>query len=301
VRGTRHDDGGRRGLAETGRDDVPWGRPAVDGIPIPPFADAATHRTYSRSLQTFVLLLDAGEPQAASRSLQTFVLLLDAGEPQAATIALAAALEAELARAATRAPRLSALALGVSLSTFFPAPWTPAALALALDGSGYGTPVRSRGGWSWGGDPDYTATRDRPGWRIERRERGSLTHATLPDDGDLVLLWMDMFRSRFPYPIAHTPAGSVPPPEAFAAAARATLAAHWRERRDAVPAELAGGTRPSARERAGRARAASINWMPRTRARSSYSCDHWSHRGRTVPPRQGHRPRPPSRVRVPGR
>jgi hypothetical protein len=213
VRGTRHDDGGRRGLAETGRDDVPWGRPAVDGIPIPPFADAATHRTYSRSLQTFVLLLDAGEPQAASRSLQTFVLLLDAGEPQAATIALAAALEAELARAATRAPRLSALALGVSLSTFFPAPWTPAALALALDGSGYGTPVRSRGGWSWGGDPDYTATRDRPGWRIERRERGSLTHATLPDDGDLVLLWMDMFRSRFPYPIAHTPAGSVPPPD----------------------------------------------------------------------------------------
>ncbi len=28
--------------------------------------------------------------------------------------------------------------------------------------------------------------------------------------------------------------------------------------------------------------------------------DHWSHRGRTVPPRQGHRPRPPPRVRLPG-
>lgn len=231
MRRTGRDAGGRHGLGETDRDDVPWGRPAVDGIPIPPFADAAAHRTYLRSLQTFVLLLDAGDPQAA-------------------TIALAAALEAELPRAATEAPRLSPLALGVSLSTFFPAPWTPDALALALDGSGYGTPVRSRGGWSWGDDPDYTATHLRPGWRIERRERGSRTHATLLDDGDLVLLWMDMFRGRFPYPIAHLPAGSVLPPEALAAAARATLAAHsvnvsmpylqnWRKERD-----RAGGNGP---------------------------------------------------------
>ncbi len=31
----------------------------------------------------------------------------------------------------------------------------------------------------------------------------------------------------------------------------------------------------------------------------SSAIDHWSHHGRTVPPRQGHRPRPPPRVRVP--
>jgi len=124
VRATGPDEGGRHGLGETDRDDVPWGRPVVDGIPIPPFADAAAHRTYLRSLQTFVLLLDTGDPSAV-------------------TIALAATLEAELPRAATDAPRLSALALSVSLSTFFPAPWTPEALALALDGSGYGTPVRA--------------------------------------------------------------------------------------------------------------------------------------------------------------
>jgi hypothetical protein len=236
VRATGPDEGGRHGLGETDRDDVPWGRPVVDGIPIPPFADAAAHRTYLRSLQTFVLLLDTGDPSAV-------------------TIALAATLEAELPRAATDAPRLSALALSVSLSTFFPAPWTPEALALALDGSGYGTPVRGRGGWSWGGDPDYTATRVRPGWRIERHERGSRTHATLPDDGDLTLLWMDMFRSRFPYPIAHTPVSSVPPPEALAAAARATLAAHsanvampylqsWREERDRAGANGPGEVGP---------------------------------------------------------
>ncbi|KEP74126.1 hypothetical protein HR12_20270 [Microbacterium sp. SUBG005] len=41
-----------------------------------------------------------------------------------------------------------------------------------------------------------------------------------------MLLWMDMFRNRFPYPIAHTPVPSVPTPDALAAAAEATLAAH---------------------------------------------------------------------------
>ena len=81
----------RSGLSETDRDDVPWGRAPVAGIPIPPFADAAEHRTYLRALQTFLLLLDRGEPSAA-------------------TIALAAALEAEL-------PRTSGFGAGFS-STF---------------------------------------------------------------------------------------------------------------------------------------------------------------------------------------
>lgn len=200
--------GARSGLSETDRDDVPWGRAPVDGIPIPPFTDAAEHRTYLRALQTFLLLLDQGEPSAA-------------------TIALAAALEAELIQAPREAPtRLSPLALRVSLSTFFPAPWTPEALAAALNGFGYGTPVRGRGGWSWGGDPDYAARPTRQGWEIERHERGSRTRATLPHEDDLVLLWMDMFRNRFPYPIAHVTDPAAPAPGSLADAARATLAAH---------------------------------------------------------------------------
>lgn len=226
---------GRSGLAETERDDVPWGRTPVDGIPLPPFADAAEHRTYLRALQTFVLLLDREEPSAP-------------------TIALAAALEAELARTGREVPaHLSPLALRVSVSTFFPAPWTPEALALALDGFGHGVPVRGRGGWAWGGDPDYTATPTRQGWQIERHERGSRARATLANEGDLVLLWMDMFRSRFPYPIAHVPVASVPTPEALAAAAEATLAAHatnvampylqtWRQERERARAGGPGGT-----------------------------------------------------------
>ncbi|WP_136588058.1 hypothetical protein [Microbacterium hydrothermale] len=200
--------GGRAGLSETDGDDVPWGRPSVDGIPVPPFADAAAHRTYLRTLQTFLLLLDRDEPSAA-------------------TIALAAALEAELTQAPREAPtRLSPLALRVSLSTFFPAPWTPEALAAALNGFGYGTPVRGRGGWSWGGDPDYAARPTRQGWEIERHERGSFSHATLAHEDDLVLLWMDMFRNRFPYPIAHVADPAAPAPGSLADAARATLAAH---------------------------------------------------------------------------
>lgn len=200
--------GGRSGLSETDGDDVPWGRAPVHGIPIPPFADAAAHRTYLRALQTFLLLLDRDDPSPV-------------------TIALAAALEAELPRTAREVPeRLSPFALRVSLSTFFPAPWTPEALALALDGFGYGVPVRGRIGWVWGSDPDYAARPTRQGWEIERHERGSRSRATLPHEGDLVLLWMDMFRNRFPYPIAHTPVPSVPTPDALAAAAEATLAAH---------------------------------------------------------------------------
>jgi|GEM_PF-2245064 len=200
--------GARSGLSETDRDDVPWGRAPVAGIPIPPFTDAAEHRTYLRALQTFLLLLDQGEPSAA-------------------TIALAAALEAELTQAPREAPtRLSPLALRVSLSTFFPAPWTPEALAAALNGFGHGTPVRGRGGWSWGGDPDYAARPTRQGWEIERHERGSFSHATLAHEDDLVLLWMDMFRNRFPYPIAHVADPAAPAPGSLADAARATLAAH---------------------------------------------------------------------------
>lgn len=200
--------GGGSGLSETDRDDVPWGRAPVEGIPTPPFADAAEHRTYVRALQTFLLLLDRGEPSAA-------------------TIALAAALEAELPRTSREGPtRLSPLALRVSMSTFFPAPWTPEALASALDGFGHGVPVPGRSGWIWGGDPDYAARLTRQGWEIERHERGARSRATLTHEGDLVLLWMDMFRNRFPYPIAHVVDPAAPAPGSLADAARATLAAH---------------------------------------------------------------------------
>lgn len=219
---------GREGLSETNRDDVPWGRPAVPGIPIPPFADAAQHGSYLRSLQTFVALLDRQEPAPA-------------------TIALLAALAAE-----PQGPGpLSPLALRVSLATFFPAPWTPEALARALEGAFSGSPAAVRGGWAWYCDPDYRASRAGDGWRIERHERGERTRATLPAHDDLVLLWMDMFRDRFPYPIAHVRSTSAASPADLAAAAAATLSAHavnaampyltsWRTEREEALAAVRG-------------------------------------------------------------
>ncbi|MDR6689354.1 hypothetical protein J2X55_000253 [Microbacterium sp. 1154] len=227
-RGARPD---REGLSETSGEDVPWGRPAVDGIPLPPFRDAAAHRSYVLSLQTFIALLDEAEPAPT-------------------TVALLAALAAEMPRDdAEVSALLSPLALGVSLSTFFPAPWTPKTLAAALAPLGAFTPRYGWGSWGWGGDPDYRATVHRGGWSIERHERGSRTRATLAHDGDLVLLWMDMFRNRFPYPIAHMPSTLAESPAALAAAARATRGAHaantampylqsWRAERDRV---LTGG------------------------------------------------------------
>ncbi|OZD39941.1 hypothetical protein CH252_29725 [Rhodococcus sp. 06-1477-1B] len=221
---------GREGLSETSGEDVPWGRPAVDGIPLPPFRDAAAHRSYLLSLQTFIALLDEGEPAPA-------------------TIALLAALAAEIPRDdAGVSTQLSPLALDVSLSTFFPAPWTPKALAAALAVRGPFAPRGGWGSWAWGGDPDYRAVAHRSGWSIERHERGSRTRATLAHEGDLVLLWMDMFRNRFPYPIAHMPSTGAESPAALAAAARATRDAHaantampylqnWREERDRALAD----------------------------------------------------------------
>ncbi|MFJ4159821.1 hypothetical protein [Microbacterium testaceum] len=226
----------RANLSETSSADVPWGRPAVDGIPLPPFADPVAHRSYLLSLQTFVALLDEGGPAAP-------------------TVALLAALDAEIPRGSeSEATALSPLALGVSLATFFPAPWTPDALADAL-GRGYGAPVGHRDRWAWGGDPDYTAIRHGEGWKIERHERGSRERGVLANHGDLVLLWMDMFRNRFPYPIAHTTSPASATPGDLAEAARATRLAHaaniampylqnWRSERDGALNAPPGGHGP---------------------------------------------------------
>jgi len=233
----RAQSGGREGLSETSGDDVPWGRPAVEGIPLPPFRDASEHRSYVLSLQTFLALLDEGEPAAS-------------------TIALMAALAAESPRSDAEAhAQLSPLALGVSLATFFPAPWTPDTLAAALAARGPFSPAYGWGSWTWGCDPDYRATAHRGGWSIERHERGARTRATLAHEGDLVLLWMDMFRDRFPYPIAHTPSPAAETPATLASAARATRIAHavdvampylqnWRTERDGALDRGSGEAEP---------------------------------------------------------
>lgn len=206
---------------------VPWGRPGLPDIPLPPFATPDDHRRYLHLLRLYVALIDDGEP-----SLSTKVLC--------------EVLERPWPRTPPESGDLTRLELQVSLATFFPAPWTPAALAQALPGLGrQDTPRALDGGaWNWGYDPDFTA---RPvaegGWEIERHERGSRTTATLAADGDLALLWMADFSTRHSYPFGYSveeaEARTLAPAVAAVREAHAVdtaypYMANWRERRDAA-------------------------------------------------------------------
>ena len=167
-------------------DRAPWGSPVVPGIPLPPFADEAAHTRYVRMLQTHLALVDGGGPELP-------------------TVALAVALERPRFPAPGSDPRrLTPFELSVSLTSWFPAPWTPDALADALVDAPYGGPRRTRDGWRWMGDPDFAATPARDGgWTVTRHERGDVETAHLADDRDLVVLWLSHHRGRFGYPLAH--------------------------------------------------------------------------------------------------
>ncbi|MFT2749360.1 hypothetical protein ACMT9U_07260 [Clavibacter sp. Sh2036] len=93
----------------------------------------------------------------------------------------------------------------MSLTSWFPAPWTPEALADALVDVPYGGPTRTRGGWRWMGDPDFTAVpADGGGWTVTRHERGMFDTVHLADDRDLVVLWLSHHRGTRGYPVAHS-------------------------------------------------------------------------------------------------
>ncbi len=167
-------------------DRAPWGSPVVPGIPLPPFADEAEHTRYVRMLQTHLALVDGGGPELP-------------------TVALAVALERPRFPTPGSDPRrLTPLELSVSLTSWFPAPWTPEALADALVDAPYGGPGRTRDGWRWMGDPDFAAAPARGGgWTVTRHERGDVDTTHLADDRDLVVLWLSHHRGRYGYPLAH--------------------------------------------------------------------------------------------------
>ncbi|WP_143034784.1 hypothetical protein [Glycomyces sambucus] len=204
---------------------VPWGRPAVDSIPLPPFATPEEHRRFTRALQLHVALADEGAPSLAAKVL------------------------AEALAQQGQGPDLGPVELTAALATFFPAPWTPAALAAVLGARDrFGPRELAGGAWNWQYDPDFTAVpRAGGGWEVERHERGSRRpFATLEREGDLVLMWMDHYHSRFAYPYAWRVEDGTA--EALAGPARAVRAAHaadtakpylanWRAERERFLAE----------------------------------------------------------------
>lgn len=166
---------------------APWNSPVVPSIPLPPFADEAAHGQYVRMLQLHLAFLDGGSP-----SLPTIALSLALERPRYPT-------------EETDVRWLTPLELAVSLTTWFPAPWSPAALAETLVRTEQDAPVHTSGGsWHWLYDPDFTAVPKPDGsWDVTRHERGSHRTESLASDRDLVVFWIHIFRKKFVFPLAN--------------------------------------------------------------------------------------------------
>ncbi|WP_146070280.1 hypothetical protein [Arthrobacter sp. GMC3] len=161
---------------------APWNSPVVSSIPLPPFRSNAARRQYMKMLQLHLALLDVGGPALP-------------------TVALSAAINQMHYRNDDFSPWLTSLELSVSLDTWFPAPWTPEALAASLENAGRDAPKMTRGRWSWDSDPVFSAEQISGGaWKISRNERGSVATARLDGDRNLVVLLMDYYRTRFVLP-----------------------------------------------------------------------------------------------------
>ncbi|MDV7100910.1 hypothetical protein R4227_12385 [Gordonia amicalis] len=157
---------------------VPWGMPRVPDIPLPPFTSPDEHRRFSRMLALHLALIDDGSPSPSTMIVNA--LITERGNS---------------------GPDLHRLELDVTIRSFFPAPWTPTALARQLQTAGFGTAPRDHHGrWEWLNDPDFTAHRTDGGWLIDDHERGSHHYTRLAHPGDLVLLWMSHFTTRTPFP-----------------------------------------------------------------------------------------------------
>lgn len=192
-------------------DDAPWGSPVDDSIPLPPFADEAEHVAYVRKLQLHLALLDDGGPSLS-------------------TVTLSLALERRRGAGADAEDGWpTRLELHASLTSWFPAPWTPTVLARVLGRAGTGTPQQDRHGtWRWFDDPDFSAAPHPDGsWTVTRHERGARETAHLASDRDLIVLWLAHFRGRFAFPLAHhREAGDL---AALAPAVQAVIAADERD------------------------------------------------------------------------
>lgn len=97
---------------------------------------------------------------------------------------------------------LTPLELSVSLTSWFPAPWTLELFAQTLRRQHRDGPAQSDATWRWLRDPDFSAEPDQSGWTILRFERGN-TVGKLPGDRALTLLWTHHFRKKFAFPLAH--------------------------------------------------------------------------------------------------
>ena len=165
---------------------IPWGRPPVRGIPVPPFADQLAARSFVENLCIYLAMLDGEGPAA----LTTFGVLTSVHR------------ELEIVRwARVCEPLPSRLVLTLAMVTYFPAPWTPGGLndvvQQVMDPDVPHRPANP-GTVGWGGDPGFHAVRGNAGdWTVTSSERGTDTLVgRFAGDDDMVLYRMSFARSH---------------------------------------------------------------------------------------------------------
>jgi hypothetical protein len=176
---------------------IPFGRPPVAGIPVPPFANIDEFHGFYVALQLYLATLDEGNVTLATTSLLRVV---------------ERSRQAGLRKGWDHPePHV----LDIAVSTYFPAPWTPLGIhqELLTIGVGYGTihgpefevkPERDfrDGRLAWGSDPIFDAVRDDEGrWTVTSSERGTtLVELNSVNDDDMVL-YRQSFERVFAAPL----------------------------------------------------------------------------------------------------
>ena len=218
---------------------VPWGRPSVPTLPVPPFRDERAARSFVAQLCAYVALLGGDDPVDPT----TFALLTTVQR------------EVDQDRSArTFRPLPSPHLLTLAMVTYFPAPWTVDVLSDVIHQVLEPDDPRARstpGSVSWGMDPHYTATRSAAGeWEVNQEERGTRQLAGhFANDDDMVLYRLSFARSH-PMPFGwswdRSEVDSLAP---AAEAARAAWAPHAE-----LPTSRSGGSDGLSRPISGRRR-----------------------------------------------
>ncbi|PRY69069.1 hypothetical protein B0I08_103275 [Glaciihabitans tibetensis] len=213
---------------------IPFGRPPVADIAVPPFATGDEFNSFHVELQLYLASLDAGDV-----TVTTFALgqLVERSRRQGLA-----------EQWAHPEPHI----LEIAVATYFPAPWTPLQIhtELMTTGVGYGT---VGGPWGkkqvadvkknrllWGSDPIFRAIRARDGsWSVTGSERGvEFLEATLRTDDDMVLYRQYVERTfAAPFGARYSPT-ALPQLDRSAHAVRSAWAGHttlpyiaeWNER-----------------------------------------------------------------------
>ena len=165
---------------------IPWGRPPVPDIAVPPFDDRRAARSFVANLCAYVALLGGVGPVSAT----TFALLTTVQREVD-----------DIGRTVPFDPLPSPHVLTLAMVTYFPAPWTPHGLN---DVIGDVLTPRDRGRrtsasmMAWEIDPRFVAARSGSGdWEVTASERGrDRLVGRIAGDDDMVLYRMSFARTH---------------------------------------------------------------------------------------------------------